>query len=123
MKYLSALKDENPLNEELKNSKNTYPDELQKVQKGVFTVFTVREGGNFQKKPEREKIKDKRIYAKGYGCICGHNLYQKIEEFVEVDLPEITKWEHQYRLDKLWQCENCKAVYEIIGGTRGANFN
>ena len=61
--------------------------------------------------------------AKGYGCGCGHNLYEQIENFVEVSQPENTNWEHQYRLEKVWQCENCKAVYEIIGGSRGANFN
>ena len=117
MKYLSALKDENPLNEEQKNSKNTYPDELQKLQKGVFTVFTVREGDTFQKKSEQKEIEHKTIKAKGYGCVCGHNLYKQVEEFIEE--PEDTKWEHQYRLCKVWQCENCKEIYEIIGGTRG----
>ena len=65
---------------------------------------------------------NKTVKAKGYGCICGHNFYQQIEEFVEVDLPENTKWEHQYRRNKLWQCKNCKAVYEIIGGSRGPVF-
>jgi len=55
--------------------------------------------------------------AKGYGCTCGHNLYQHIEEFIEE--PADDNWEHQYRLCKVWQCENCKAVYEIIGGTKG----
>ena len=117
MKYLSALKDENPLNEEQKNSKNTYPDELQKLQKGVFTVFTVLEGGTSQKKTEQEKIKNKPIRAQGYGCGCGHNLYHQVEDFVEE--PEDDNWEHQYRLSKVWQCENCKAIYELIGGTRG----
>ena len=123
MKYLSALKEENPPDEELEKSKNTYPDELQKVQKPLFTVFTVREGDTSQKKTEQEIVKDKTIRAQGYGCGCGHNLYQQIENFVEVSQPENTNWEHQYKLEKVWQCENCKAVYEIIGGSRGANFN
>ena len=57
--------------------------------------------------------------AQGYGCDCGHNLYQQVDDFVEVSQPENTNWEHQYRLEKVWQCENCKAVYEIIGGSRG----
>jgi hypothetical protein len=120
MKYLSALKDENPLNEEQKNSKNPYPDELQKVQKPLFTVFTVREGGTFQKKTEQEKIKNKPIRAQGYGCGCGHNLYHQVEDFVEE--PEDDNWEHQYRLCKVWQCENCKATYEFIGGSKGPQF-
>jgi hypothetical protein len=58
--------------------------------------------------------------AKGYGCDCGHNLYHQTENFIEE--PEDTKWEHQYRLCKVWQCENCKATYEFIGGTRGAEY-
>ena len=119
MKYLSVLKDENPLNEEQKKSENPYPDELQKVQKPLFTVFTVREGGTFQKKYEHDKIEDKPVCAKGYGCGCGHNLYQQVEDFVEVRQPENTKWEHQYRLAPVWQCKNCNTIYEIIGGTRG----
>jgi hypothetical protein len=120
MKYLTALKEECPLNEELEKPKNTYPDELQKVQKPLFTVFTVREGDTSQKKPEQEKVEDNSIRAKGYGCVCGHNLYQQVEDFVEE--PEDANWEHQYRLDKLWQCENCKTIYEIIGGTKGPVF-
>jgi hypothetical protein len=120
MKYLTALKEEYPLNEELEKPKNTYPDELQKVQKPLFTVFTVREGGTFQKKTEQEKIKNKPIRVQGYGCGCGHNLYHQLEDFVEE--PADDNWEHQYRLSKVWQCENCKAIYEIIGGTRGPQF-
>ena len=117
MKYLSALKEENPPDEELEKSKNTYPNELQKVQKPLFTVFTVLEGGTSQKKTEQEKIKNKPIRAQGYGCGCGHNLYHQVEDFVEE--PEDTNWEHKYQLGKVWQCENCKATYEFIGGTRG----
>ena len=60
---------------------------------------------------------NKIVMAQGYGCGCGHNLYQQVEEFIEE--PEDTNWEHQYRLCKVWQCENCKTIYEIIGGTRG----
>jgi hypothetical protein len=120
MKYLTALKEECPLNEELEKPKNTYPDELQKVQKPLFTVFTVREGGTFQKKSKHEKVEDNPIRAKGYGCDCGHNLYHQVEDFVEE--PEDDNWEHQYRLCKVWQCENCKATYEIIGGSKGPQF-
>ena len=122
MKYLSALKEEVPLNEELEKSKNTYPDELQKVQKPPFTVFTVREGDTSQKKTEQEIVKDKTIRAQGYGCICGHNLYHQVENLIEATQPEDTKWEHKYQLGKVWQCENCKTIYEIIGGTRGPVF-
>jgi hypothetical protein len=117
MKYLSALKNETPLDEEQKKPKNTYHDVLQKVQKPLFTVFTVLEGGTSQKKPGHEKVEEKLILAKGYGCVCGHNLYHQVEDFVEE--PEDENWEHQYRLCKVWQCENCKATYEFIGGTRG----
>ena len=117
MKYLSALKEENPPNEEIEKPKNPYHDVLQKVQKPLFTVFTVLEGGTFQKKNEPETVKDKPIRAEGYGCGCGHNLYQQVEDFVEE--PEDDNWEHQYHLGKVWQCENCKTIYEIIGGTRG----
>ena len=63
----------------------------------------------------QEKIKI--VMAQGYGCDCGHNLYQQVEDFIEE--PEDDKWEHQYKIDKVWQCENCKAIYEIIGGSRG----
>jgi hypothetical protein len=65
----------------------------------------------------QETPKNETIRAQGYGCGCGHNLYQQVEEFIEES--EDTNWEHQYRLSKVWQCENCKAIYEIIGGTRG----
>jgi len=117
MKYLTALKEEYPLNEELEKSKNTYPNELQKVQKPLFTVFAVQEGGTFQKKNEQETVKDKPIRSQGYGCDCGHNLYHQVENFVEE--PEDDNWEQQYRLCKVWQCENCKAIYEFIGGSKG----
>ena len=124
MKYLSALKNETPLDEEQKKAKNTYPNELQKVQKApfraknnLFTVFAVREGDTSQKKPEQEKVEDNPIRAKGYGCGCGHNLYQQVEEFIEE--PVNDNWEHQYRLCKVWQCENCKTIYEYIGGSIG----
>ena len=60
---------------------------------------------------------NKIVMAQGYGCGCGHNLYQQVEEFIEE--PEDTKWEHQYHHTKVWQCENCKTIYEIIGGTAG----
>ena len=120
MKYLSALKEENPPNEEIEKPKNPYHDVLQKVQKPLFTVFTVLEGGTFQKKNEQETVKDKPIRAEGYGCDCGHNLYQQVEDFVEE--PEDDNWEHQYRLCKVWQCENCKATYEFIGGSKGPQF-
>ena len=63
----------------------------------------------------QEKIKI--VMAQGYGCDCGHNLYHQVEDFIEE--PEDAIWEHKYRLSKLWQCENCKAIYEIIGGTKG----
>jgi ribosomal protein L37AE/L43A len=43
------------------------------------------------------------ITAQGYGCVCGHNLYH-------------------YQPGKLWQCENCKTIYEIIGGSRGPKY-
>jgi hypothetical protein len=120
MKYLTALKEECPLNEELEKPKNPYHDVLQKVQKPLFTVFTVREGGTFQKKTEQEKIKKKPIRAQGYGCGCGHNLYHLVEGFIEEPVDD--NWEHQYRLCKVWQCENCKATYEFIGGSKGPQF-
>ncbi|MCK5701241.1 MAG: hypothetical protein KAI29_08815, partial [Cyclobacteriaceae bacterium] len=60
--------------------------------------------------------------TKGYGCSCGHNIYLQVKDFVEVTRPEDTKWKHQYRLCKVWQCENCKTIYEIIGGTKGPVF-
>ena len=57
--------------------------------------------------------------AKGYGCCCGHNLYHQIEKFIEVDLSDDAQWKKEIRLSKVWQCENCKTIYEIIGGTKG----
>ena len=63
---------------------------------------------------------NKTVSAQGYGCGCGHNLYQQVEEFIEE--PENKKWEHQYKLSKVWQCENCKAIYEIIGGSKGQSL-
>jgi hypothetical protein len=60
MKYLSALKEENPPNEEIEKPKNPYHDVLQKVQKPLFTVFTVREGGTSQKKTTQLRRNKKR---------------------------------------------------------------
>ena len=109
MKYLSALKDENPLNEEQKNSKNTYPDELQKVQKGVFTVFAVREGSTF---PEKK--------AQGYGCAgCGGKVYTKAEIWVSYMLPESSTWEAEHSPVQGWRCDQCGAEFLYIGGSRG----
>jgi hypothetical protein len=55
--------------------------------------------------------------AQGYGCACGHNIYHQIEDFLKE--PGDASWEHNYRLSKVWQCENCQAVFEIIGGIKG----
>jgi hypothetical protein len=63
----------------------------------------------------QEKIKI--VMAKGYGCDCGHNLYHQVEDFIEE--PEDANWEHHYRFSKVWQCENCKTIYEYIGGSKG----
>ena len=70
------------------------------------------------KESESESAENKNIFAKGFGCHCGSNLYRQIEDLVEFYSPD-DKWEHHYRLDKVWQCKNCKSIYEIIGGTKG----
>lgn len=120
MKYLAALKNENPLNVESKESKNPHHDVLQKVQKPLFTVFAVEQVGTFQKKKEQEKDDNETIRAKGYGCRCGHNSYQQVEDFVMCEAPG--EWKHLHTITTLWRCEGCGSVYQIIGGSKGPTY-
>jgi len=120
MKYLSALKDENPLNGELEKPKKPYHDELQKVQKPLFTVFAVQDSGTFQKKPEIEKDVHIPIRAKGLGCgACGNKIYSATIAWETYRLPETEPYEFEHRQVTAWMCETCKEVYPVIGGANG----
>lgn len=58
--------------------------------------------------------------ARGYGCgACGNTIYQAVEAWEMSELPEGSPWTHEHRAVIHWQCEECKAVYEIIGGSKG----
>ena len=97
----------------LLNQKHSCEKSEESEKRGVQTLKEGLNSLNSLSSQEGNKIKK----ARGYGCGCGHNLYHQVEGFIEE--PEDTNWEHQYRLSKVWQCENCKAIYEIIGGSRG----
>ena len=58
--------------------------------------------------------------AKGYGCgKCGNKLYQAVEAWAMFELPASSAWTHEHTPVTNWQCEQCKAVYEWIGGNKG----
>ena len=112
MKYLDALKNENP-----------YHGELQKVQKGVFTVFAVQEGSTFLKKVDDKKVDGKPTKARGYGCAeCGSKIYQTIQAWKMNELDQSSSWQYEHRLVTAWKCEGCGAVFQIIGGTKGPQY-
>jgi len=57
--------------------------------------------------------------AKGYGCgACGNKIYQAVQTWEMSELPTGSPGTHEHRLVTHWQCEQCKAVYEIIGGSK-----
>jgi DNA-directed RNA polymerase subunit RPC12/RpoP len=112
MKYLDALKNENP-----------YHEELQKLQKGFFTVFTVQEGSTFLKKADDKRVDGKPTKARGYGCAgCGSKIYQTIQAWKMNELDQSSPWQYEHRLGTAWKCEGCGAVFQIIGGTKGSQY-
>ena len=63
------------------------------------TETKVSKGFSQESQDSQPKLVKKQI-AKGYGCAgCGCKTYELIANG--------------------WQCENCKAFFEIIGGTKG----
>ena len=82
------------------NSSKSFPVELPRV-------------GN------QETSRNDPIRARGYGCGCGHSLYQQVEDFVKVEHPEDSEWKYLHTLAKLWMCEKCGATYQYIGGSKG----
>ena len=112
MKYLDILKKEIQLQGEPEKTKTTYHDVLQKVQKGVFTVFTVPEGSTFSEKK-----------AQGYGCGgCGGKVYIQAEIWVTNTLPETEAWDLEHSLLQGWRCDKCGGEYQFIGGSKGPQF-
>lgn len=72
----------------------------------------------FAQKDEKTQLKGKR--AQGYGCcVCGNSSYQQVEAWEMLDLPASSEWQQEHKQVVHWQCEGCKAIYEIIGGSEG----
>ena len=72
--------------------------------------------GNSPRSSETHKT----VRAAGYGCgACGCKIYQAVVTWEFIELPETEPWEYGHRPTTHWQCENCKSIYEIIGGSRG----
>ena len=58
--------------------------------------------------------------VRGYGCAgCGNRIYRAVTVWEMLNLPETAEFKYEHKPVTNWQCENCKAIYEIIGGTRG----
>ncbi|KPJ97353.1 MAG: hypothetical protein AMJ60_11590 [Desulfobacterales bacterium SG8_35] len=58
--------------------------------------------------------------AKGYGCAgCGNKIYQAVTVWEMLNLPETAEFKYEHKPTTHWQCEKCRVIYEIIGGTRG----
>jgi hypothetical protein len=58
--------------------------------------------------------------ALGYGCAgCGNRIYEMVQAWEISELPASFPWKHEHTPVVHWQCENCKTIYEIIGGNRG----
>ena len=58
--------------------------------------------------------------ATGYGCAgCGNKIYQVIQGWETKELPESSPWQYEHKPVVHWQCEQCSAVYELIGGSKG----
>jgi hypothetical protein len=115
MKYLQALKNKYTLNGESKKAENIHQEELHKPQKVLYGVFGVQEGSTSEKNIIAQNTK-----ALGYGCAgCGNRVYQAVEAWVLSELPESSPWQYEHKPVVHWQCEQCSAVYELIGGSRG----
>ena len=60
------------------------------------------------------------IKALGYGCAgCGNRIYEMVQEWEISELPVSSPWKHEHTPVIHWQCESCKTIYEIIGGSKG----
>jgi hypothetical protein len=67
--------------------------------------------------PGRGKTEKK---AQGYGCAgCGNRIYEMVQEWEISELPVSSPWKHEHTPVIHWQCESCKTIYEIIGGSKG----
>jgi hypothetical protein len=70
MKYLDSLRKKKGVKVEQKKAETPHHDELQKVQKGVFTVFAVQQGSTFSEKAPCDECKHKKtIPGTGDGCV------------------------------------------------------
>ena len=58
--------------------------------------------------------------AQGYGCgKCGCKKYSAAEIWVSYMLPESAEWEQEHSLVMGWKCDQCGAVFQVIGGSKG----
>ena len=58
--------------------------------------------------------------AKGYGCAgCGNRIYEVVQAWEISELPASFTWNYEHTPVNHWKCEDCGAVFEIIGGSRG----
>jgi hypothetical protein len=58
--------------------------------------------------------------ATGYGCVgCGNKIYQVIQGWKTKELTASSPWMYEHVPVIHWKCEDCGAVFEIIGGSRG----
>jgi hypothetical protein len=109
MKYLDSLRKKKGVKVEQKKAETPHHDELQKVQKGVFTVFAVQQGSTSEKNK-----------AQGYGCAgCGGRVYTQAEIWATTFLPIGADWEQEHSLVMGWKCDQCGSEYQYIGGSRG----
>jgi hypothetical protein len=61
--------------------------------------------------------------ANGLGCVgCGNKIYKAVKGWEISELPVVSTFTHEHTSVTHWQCENCKVIYEIIGGTRGPQY-
>jgi hypothetical protein len=58
--------------------------------------------------------------VRGYGCAgCGNRIYEVVQAWEISELSVSSPWKHEHTPVIHWQCESCKTIYEIIGGSKG----
>ena len=98
------------------NSQETksFPRDIQEGNLGKSFPVELPRVGN------QETLKKKPTKAKGYGCAgCSNKIYEAVQAWEISELPVSSPWKHKHTHVVHWKCENCKTIYEIIGGTRG----
>ena len=68
----------------------------------------------------QETLKKKPTKAQGFGCSgCGNKIYQAVQAWEISELPRTSEYTHEHKPVTHWQCQGCKAVFQIIGGSKG----